>query len=137
MIYNISILKKSKFTLCLTVLFILTLLLFAPSIYLENKQIGIEYEVVNAQFLFGGTVTPIIYCTCSNFWLVFIGPPVSGLFYYIEGVQGYQNFNMPFATYALGIYDPIPMACLMVIPYGCMSIAAPIGQIGYMTGSSM
>lgn len=85
--------------------------------------------------LFGGPVAPILYCTCSGNWLVYIGPPRAGIFTYYTGVQSYLTYNMPFARYALGFYVPGAGICLIYVGFTCATVPAQ-GAISNFTGSS-
>jgi len=114
------------------VFFSLAILLFAPSFSVEENELSIDYAQTDAQFVFGG---PVVYfpCTCSagTVYYVVIGPPSMGYFSYTVGTQGYANYNMPFARYALGLYTPGTGACWMgVTPY-CYTMPTT----GFMTNT--
>lgn len=129
--------EKKLQLLALSILLLLVLAIFAPGVQIGEHAGSVKYKEAHAQLqTFGGMVFPITYCTCSNNWLVVIGPPVNGTFVYTMGTQGYNRFNMPWGTWALGFYSP-PGICLMYIGYGCTTIGSPQGFITNTVGSSI
>jgi len=86
---------------------------------------------------FGGFVTTSIYCTCSNNFLLTIGPPVGGQFIYQPGTPQYPYHSLPRAgVWALGLYSPGGI-CLMFVGKGCSPFGAPIGTITPIVGTSL
>jgi predicted signal transduction protein with EAL and GGDEF domain len=68
---------------------------------------------------FGGPILTTMVCTCTPaVWLVIVGPPRPAALSYVSGSQAFEYFNMPFATWTLGLYMPgVPTCWMGVAPF--------------------
>ena len=87
--------------------------------------------------IFGGLVTSVIPCTCSNAFLVTVSPPVPGQFVYQIGTPQFAwgNITRP-GVWTLGVYNPGGV-CLVYVGKGCSPFGAPIGTITPIVGTSL
>jgi hypothetical protein len=89
---------------------------------------------------FGGPLLFTYYCTCSQTWLVYIGPTSNlatsnMLLDYVTGSQGFENYNLPFTTWVMGLEIPSVPLCYVYAGYTCFTITAE-GMITPIVGTS-
>lgn len=120
---------------------------------------GVKVNSSRAALGFGGNVTSVSVCTCSDSLYITVGPPVGGAYvftlgsilyayYNLFGSAGFWDGNMVFPTWhplptgpwVLGSYTPeLPgaEACWVVIPYGCLPIPSngTINEVGTSMGA--
>lgn len=93
-------------------------------------------RTVRASSPFGGMVTSVFYCSCSNNFRLTVSPPVGGTFMYVPGATiVYEYHRIPVAgVWLLGLYGSSAQ-CLVPALKGCMTLGShPMIE---MTGTSM
>jgi hypothetical protein len=98
----------------------LTSLVFFAFLLVFSAGLVGNPKVVNAQgwTTLGGSVLSVTQCTCSAAQLVIIGPPKIAITSYIPGTQGYLEYTMPLATYALGWHAGVT-SCYFYVGTAC------------------
>ena len=93
-----------------------------------EAQVGMDY---------GARILTSILCTCSANWLITLMPIGMGptLLTHYSGAQSYMNFNVPFATYIIGKYQPGGAPCMMISGPSCVTIPSQ-GMTTPFMGSS-
>jgi hypothetical protein len=95
----------------------------------------VEGGKAQASTPFGGMVTDVFYCNCSNNWRITVSPPVGGVFMYEPGVTVVYEYHMIPVTgvWLLGLHGA-PVSCLIFSLKGCAAMG-PYPMIE-MTGTS-
>lgn len=84
---------------------------------------------------FGGMVTAVQFCNCSNNFRLTVSGPVGGIFMYQFGSTiVYEYYRIPFTgVWLLGTYVA-PISCLMFVGKGCSVVG--VHPLIYMVGTS-
>ena len=91
--------------------------------------------IANAQnpFTFGGRLSGVFYCTCSNSLLLYIQDyKTGGVLPLVYGAGSNLLVGSPYGIYQLGSYLPGAGLCLVYVAVGC----APIPNAGLIGGGS-
>lgn len=93
-----------------------------------EAQVGMDY---------GARILTTFLCTCSGNWLMTLMPMGIGpvLLTHYSGAQSYMNFNVPFATYVIGKYQPGGAPCMIIAFPSCITIPSQ-GMTTPFMGSS-
>lgn len=126
-------LNKKQFLFSTKVIVLLLVFLLVAAIVMV---VPAEHSSAQGGLPFGGMVTSVFFCACSNNFMLTVGPPVGGVFMYQPGATLVYSFYMipvP-GVWLLGLFGP-PVACLIPAGRGCMTLGAYPRII--MTGTSM
>lgn len=89
---------------------------------------------------FGGEITYVYYCSCSQNWYIEVAlpsiPPKIYFLTYEWGSQGFLSYNIPFTTWLLGEYEPGVGICISEPEADCGLDIPNDGLITPMVGSS-
>jgi hypothetical protein len=119
--------KVSRFIFMLVLLF--TLLLTPSFSATQTHALGLTQY-------FGGPVVTSFYCSCSDTWLLTIGPPTPALLVYANTPQ-YKYYQLPrFGVWTLGAYIPQVGVCYVYVVFGCAKIPSQ-GLITPTVGTSL
>lgn len=110
--------------------------IFAASILLALIAPAAMYGAVTG-VSFGSKAFARFPCTCTKGKVWYFASPTFGTVAYVTGTQARGNFNLPFGTQILGLYNPaVNGLCLMgVAPY--CTIFPTNGTVMPMVGSSI
>lgn len=96
--------------------------------------IGLRVNAIGLPY--GGFVTFSFYCSCSNTWLLILGPPSAGQYVYDYTAILYPNYMIPLAgVWHLGLYRPGAI-CLVYVGKGCATFGAA-GKTITLVGTSL
>lgn len=102
------------------------------------KSVNPFVKIAHAQALafFGGPINFVFPCLCSGTSLVEVGPPSVSVLDYIYGTQAFLSYNLPYAAFILGSYQPgVGGSCVAGVPPSCTLVNSQ-GIVSPVVGSS-